>query len=64
MAISSRERIQIVAPSCLTKTLERLIIENNELRQTAANLVLQTTILRESLTNTKVNWPNLGRSSS
>ena len=32
-----------------TDTLEELLLENIELRQTAADLLLQTAILRESL---------------
>jgi hypothetical protein len=35
-------------------TLERLIMENTELRQTAAELALQTAILRESLDGAKL----------
>lgn len=42
-------------------TLERLILENIELRQTAADLALQTAILRESLTETRSAKQRLGR---
>ena len=35
-------------------TLERLIVENIELRQTAAELALQTATLRESLDEAKL----------
>jgi hypothetical protein len=49
---------------CINKTLEQLVLENNELRQTAANLLLQTAILRESLTQIGVSGLNLSRSSS
>jgi hypothetical protein len=40
-------------------TLERLILENVELRETAADLALETEVLRESLTrakSTKLYW--------
>jgi hypothetical protein len=37
-----------------TETLERLIVENIELRQTAADLALQTATLRESLDEAKL----------
>jgi len=63
-AFSSRERVRGNSRSCLNDTLEQLISENNELRQTAANLVLQTAILRESLTQVSVSRINLSRSSS
>ena len=48
----------------LTDTLERLILENIELRQTAADLVLQTALLRESLAETMVTRTCLGGSNS
>jgi hypothetical protein len=37
-----------------TETLERLIVENIELRQTAADLALQTATLRERLDGAKL----------
>jgi hypothetical protein len=40
--------------------LERLILENIELRQTAADLALQTAILRESLNQTRAAKQRLG----
>jgi len=63
-AFSSRGRAQSDSRSCHNETLEQLILENNELRQTAANLVLQTAILRESLPQVGVSRVNLSRSSS
>ena len=48
-SFSPREQAQSNSRSSLNETLKQLILENNELRQTAANLVLQTAILRERL---------------
>jgi len=42
-------------------TLEQLILENIELRQTAADLVLQTAILRESLDHARSSRQRFGR---
>jgi hypothetical protein len=47
-----------------TDTLEQLILENIELRQTAADLVLQTAILRESLNEVESTGLPFGRRDS